>query len=202
MYPDVHFIECPEGELLRNIEEVSRATLHGIDMVNSGIDPLEEAREIKSEIREQVNDRIRAMVQEGTASVKNGLLVIDDCHLSASELVYLDKFSGENWAPQILLIVDSDTGELDDLKKVLPHTVFIVTEVNEKDVIRDIVKIRCMEQKIQITDELLEYIVKLGTENGTKYSLDLLTLCNAKLLKKNENIKIGDVKNIQDLLYC
>ena len=63
------FVQCPEGELQKRKEVVHTVTLHEIDVINSrsqGFLALfsGDTGEIKSEVREQINDKVAEWREE------------------------------------------------------------------------------------------------------------------------------------------
>lgn len=63
MGPATRFVQCPEGELSKRKEIVHTVSLHDIDVINSrqqGFMALfsGETGEIKSEVREQINQKV------------------------------------------------------------------------------------------------------------------------------------------------
>jgi RuvB-like protein 2 len=78
MAADVKFVACPEGELQRRREVVHTVTLHEIDVINSrsqGFLALfsGDTGEIKSEVREQINNKVSEWREEGKAEIVAGV---------------------------------------------------------------------------------------------------------------------------------
>ena len=72
MGPSVRFVQCPEGELQKRKEVVHTVSLHEIDVINSrqqGFLALfaGDTGEIKSEVREQIDQKVAEWREEGKA---------------------------------------------------------------------------------------------------------------------------------------
>lgn len=86
MGPQMRFVQCPEGELLKRKEVVHVVTLHEIDVINSrqqGFLALfaGDTGEIKSEVREQIDSKVQEWREEGKATIVPGVLFIDEVHM-------------------------------------------------------------------------------------------------------------------------
>merc|ERR1711988_1115953 len=103
------FVQCPEGELQKRKEVVHTVSLHEIDVINSrqqGFLALfsGETGEIKSEVRDQINQKVAEWREEGKAEIVPGVLFIDEVHMLDMECSsFLNRaLEGEN-APIVIL---------------------------------------------------------------------------------------------------
>ncbi|KAL0265759.1 UNVERIFIED_CONTAM: hypothetical protein PYX00_011474 [Menopon gallinae] len=198
-YPDINIVPCPEGELIRSVEEESRATLHDIDMVNSKFNPLEEAPEIRSEIREEVNRKVKEMINEGKARIAHGMLVLDELHiLDRRDLVHFNKLVEQDWAPLILMIV-SRVETLDWPRDLLDRVLVVRTDKYSKDNLRHIIKVRSSEENTGVDGDALEALVDVAARGGLKYALNLLTLSGVRASKRGARVSAPDVQRVREL---
>merc|ERR1711963_499285 len=80
------FVQCPEGELQKRKEVVHTVSLHEIDVINSrqqGFMALfaGDTGEIKSEVRDQINQKVADWREQGKAEIIPGVLFIDEVHM-------------------------------------------------------------------------------------------------------------------------
>eukprot|EP00866_Antonospora_locustae_P001515 jgi/Antlo1/1515/400 len=198
-YPDINIVPCPEGELIKSVEEVNNATLHDIDMVNSKFNPLEEAPEIRSEIREEVNKKVKEMINEGKARITHGLLVIDELHvLERSDLIHFNKLVEQDWAPLILMIVNN-IEVLDWPRDLLDRVIVVRTDKYSENELRHIIKVRCEEESIGMDNDTLRVLVDIATRGGLKYALNLLTLSNVRASKRGVRMSVADIQRTYEL---
>lgn len=198
-YPDANMVPCPEGELIKSVEEINTATLHDIDMVNSKFNPLEEAPEIKAEVREDVNKKIKDMVNEGKATVGNGMLVIDEMHLlDKTDLIHFNKLVEQDWAPLILIITEK-LENLDWPRDLLDRVLIVKTSRYEESDLREIARIKSEEEGTKTSEEVLTSLVAIGSRCGLKYMLSVLTLASVRATKRNANVSVDDVQRVYNL---
>lgn len=198
-YPDINIVPCPEGELMKSVEEVNKATLHDIDMVNSKFNPLEEAPEIRSEIREEVNRKVKEMISEGKARITHGLLVIDELHvLERSDLIHFNKLVEQDWAPLILMIVNM-VEELDWPRDLLDRVLVVRTEKYSENDLRHIIKVRGDEENTEMDGDVLNALVGIAARSGLKYALNLLTLSSVRASKRGTRMSAADIQRTYEL---
>merc|ERR1719424_2073708 len=114
MGPQTRFAQCPEGELQKRNEVVHTVNLHEIDVINSrqqGFLALfaGDTGEIKSEVREQIDQKVAEWREEGKADVVPGVLFIDEVHMLDIECFsYLNRALESDLAP--VLVVATNRG--------------------------------------------------------------------------------------------
>jgi len=83
---------------------------------------------------------------------------------------------------------------------LVDRSVIIGTEEYDADSIREILKIRSEEEKINIKDNALEKITEVGVKTSLRFSVQLLSLAaqNAKSAKRND-VTIKDVERVSKL---
>jgi len=109
VYFQTKFVQCPEGELQKRKEVVHTVTLHEIDVINSrsqGFLALfsGDTGEIKSEVREQINDKVAEWREEGKAEIVPGVLFIDEVHMLDIECFsFLNRALESDMAPILIM---------------------------------------------------------------------------------------------------
>jgi RuvB-like protein 2 len=78
MGADVRFVQCPDGELQKRKEVVHTVSLHEIDVINSRTQGFlalfsGDTGEIKSEVRDQINQKVTEWKEEGKADIVSGV---------------------------------------------------------------------------------------------------------------------------------
>ena len=83
---------------------------------------------------------------------------------------------------------------------LIDRAVIIATQPYDRESIREILKIRAVEEKIEIENDALEKLTEVGEKSSLRYAVQLLSLAaqNAKRLKR-EKVKIEDVERVNTL---
>lgn len=215
---DVKFVPCPEGELQKQKEAVHIVSLHDIDVINSRTQGFlalfsGDTGEIKSEIREQVNQRIAQWKEEGKAEIVPGVLFIDEVHMLDMECFsFLNRALEEDFAPIVIMASNrgmtrirggsaSDQGPhgmpLDFLDRLLiistcPYTPSDITEI---------LKIRAFEEDVSLAPDALAVLTRIGTESSLRYAIQLITASHfiARKKKSSASVTVADVERAHSL---
>ncbi|CAF4458453.1 unnamed protein product, partial [Rotaria magnacalcarata] len=157
MGPQTKFVQCPEGELQKRKEVVHTVTLHEIDVINSrsqGFLALfsGDTGEIKSEVREQINDKVAEWREEGKAEIVPGVLFIDEVHMLDIECFsFLNRALESDMAPILIMATNRGITKIRGTNQQSPHGIpidlldrllIITTKPYEADEIKQILKIR------------------------------------------------------------
>merc|ERR1712002_325396 len=108
MGPQTKFVQCPEGELQKRKEVVHTVTLHEIDVINSRTQGFlalfsGDTGEIKSEVREQINQKVAEWGEGGKAEFIPGVLFIDEVHMLDIECFsFLNRMLESSLAPIVI----------------------------------------------------------------------------------------------------
>lgn len=204
------FVQCPDGELQRRKEVVHVVTLHEIDVINSrqqGFLALfaGDTGEIKAEVREQIDVKVSEWREEGKAEIVPGVLFIDEVHMLDIECFsFINRALETELAP--VLVVASNRGitrirgttyksphglPLDLLDRLL---IITTKPYNEKEV-RQILQLRCEEEDVEITENGLNLLTRIGLETSLRYSMYLITssalVCSKR---KGTEVDVEDIK--------
>ncbi|CEM33444.1 unnamed protein product [Vitrella brassicaformis CCMP3155] len=213
--PQTRFVQCPEGELQKRKEVVHTVTLHEIDVINSrsqGFLALfaGDTGEIKQEVREQINAKVAEWREEGKADIVPGVLFIDEVHMLDIECFsFLNRALEQDTAPIVIMATNRGITTIRGTDYKSPHgipldlldrTLIISTSpYTEKD-IKKIIEIRAEEEDVEMAEEALELLTKIGMDTSLRYSLHLITAANLVCKKrKGSSVEIPDVRRVYSL---
>ncbi|KPV64090.1 MAG: VCP-like ATPase [Candidatus Bathyarchaeota archaeon BA2] len=210
----------PDGEVLKEREFVYMLTVADIDELNarsragggflSMFFGATETKEIDTEIRSAVDEQVKKLVDEGKGFIHPGVLFIDDSHLLDLEAF---SFLGRAMESELVLIIILATNRGvarirgTDVKSplgfpldLIDRAVIIATHEYDQESIKEILRIRSEEEKVQINKEALEKLTEVGTKSSLRYSVQLLSLAaqNAKAMKR-EKVDVEDVERVDKL---
>lgn len=215
MGPQTKFVQCPEGELQKRKEVIHTVTLHEIDVINSrsqGFLALfsGDTGEIKSEVRDQINAKVAEWREEGKAEIVPGVLFIDEVHMLDIEcFAFLNRALESDMAPILIMATNRGITRIRGTNYQSPHGIpidlldrllIISTTPYEESEIRQILKIRCEEEDVEMSDDALTVLTKIGKETSLRYSIQLITTANLCCKKrKGAEVSIDDIKRVYKL---
>ncbi|CAF0824843.1 unnamed protein product [Adineta steineri] len=215
MGPQTKFVQCPEGELQKRKEVVHTVTLHEIDVINSrsqGFLALfsGDTGEIKSEVREQINDKVAEWREEGKSEIVPGVLFIDEVHMLDIECFsFLNRALESDMAPILIMATNRGITKIRGTNQQSPHGIpidlldrllIITTKPYEIDEIKQILKIRCEEEDVEMSDDALNVLTKIGKETSLRYSIQLITLSSIICRnRKAGEVTVDDVKRVYEV---
>jgi ruvB-like 2 len=209
------FVQCPNGELQKRKEVVHTVSLHEIDVINSRTQGFlalfsGDTGEIKPEVREQINEKISEWREEGKADIVPGVLFIDEVHMLDIECFsFLNRAIESPLSP--LLIVASNRGiaKIRGTNYESPHgipvdlldrMIIISTVPYTEEEISEILKIRCEEEDVTLTEDALILLTRIGQETSLRYAIQLITTANAVALKKKStSVGVNELKRVYSL---
>ncbi|HEC96327.1 MAG TPA: AAA family ATPase [Euryarchaeota archaeon] len=205
-------VPIPDGPVKKEKEFVYTLTLHQLDTMHSrsqysifgvffgGV----QRKEISEDVRKEVDKMVKEWVESGKAELIPGVLFIDEASLLDIEtFAFLNRALEQELSPIIIFATNRGVTKIRGTDAVAPHgmpldlldrLLIIVTRKYQEDEIREILKIRAKEEKVNLTPEALEELVKLGTQRSLRYAVQLLTPC--RILAESEGrkeISKGDV---------
>ncbi|CAF0703882.1 unnamed protein product [Brachionus calyciflorus] len=215
MGPQTKFVQCPEGELQKRKEVVHTVTLHEIDVINSRTQGFlalfsGDTGEIKSEVRDQINAKVAEWREEGKAEIVPGVLFIDEVHMLDIECFsFLNRALESDMAPVFIMATNRGITRIRGTNYQSPHGIpidlldrllIISTTPYEENEIRQILKIRCEEEDVEMSDDALTVLTKIGRETSLRYSIQLITTANLACKKrKGTEVSIDDIKRVYTL---
>jgi TBP-interacting protein len=213
-------IPRPTGKVMKEKEFVYTLTLADMDEINArrrlggGIFSLftggSETKEIDTEVRTAVDESVKKMVDEGKAFIHPGVLFIDDSHLLDLEAFsFLGRAIESELVPIIILATNRGVTTIrgTDVKSpmgfpldLIDRSVIIATYEYHPESIREILRIRSEEEKVELENNALEKLTEVGAKSSLRYSVQLLSLAaqNARAMK-HKKVSADDVERVDKL---
>lgn len=215
MGPQTKFVQCPDGELQKRKEVMHTVTLHEIDVINSRTQGFlalfsGDTGEIKSEVREQINAKVSEWREEGKADICPGVLFIDEVHmLDIESFSFINRAIESDFAPIVIMATNRGITKIRGTNYESPHGIPIdlldrliiisTTPYTERE-IKEILKIRCTEEDVDISDSALTILARIATETSLRYAMQLIATANLVALKrKSTQVDVPDVKRVYSL---
>lgn len=179
MGADTKLVECPSGELQVRKEVVHTVSLHEIDVINSRTQGFlalfaGDTGEIKSELRDQINQKVADWREEGKAEIVPGVLFIDEVHMLDIECFsFLNRALETELAPIVIMASNRGLTRIRGTKYKSPHGIpidlldralIISTRPYEQEDIKEILGIRALEEDVELAPQALEILTKIGSE--------------------------------------
>ncbi|KRX40769.1 RuvB-like 2, partial [Trichinella murrelli] len=190
MGPQTKLLSCPSGELQKRREVVNTVSLHEVDVINSrkqGFLALfsGDTGEISREVREQINSKISEWKEEGKAEIIPGVLFIDEVHMLDIEVRGTDHVCPH--------------GIPEDL---LDRLLIIKTRPYPQQDLYQILKIRCEEENVKISQEPLNILTHLASDTSLRYAMQLISVANViSQRRKASEVGTGDIKCAYELFW-
>jgi len=214
---DTKFVQCPEGEIQKRKEVVHTVSLHEIDVINSRTQGFlalfsGDTGEIKTEVRDQINAKILEWKEEGKAEIVPGVLFIDEVHMLDMECFsFLNRAIEDQLAPIVVMASNRGMTTIRGTKYISPHglpldlldrLLIIQTQPYEEDEITKILKIRCDEEDVELSEDALLLLTKIGVNTSLRYAIQLITTANLYALRRKKKlVDIEEIKKVYQLFY-
>ncbi|CAH8466777.1 unnamed protein product [Schistosoma margrebowiei] len=209
------FIQCPEGELQKRKEVVHTVTLHEIDVINSRTQGFlalfsGDTGEIKSEVRDQINHKVAEWREEGKAEIVPGVLFIDEVHMLDIECFsFLNRALESDMAPVLIVATNRGITRIRGTNYQSPHGIpidlldrllIISTDSYTDKEIQAILKIRCEEEDVDISEDALVVLTRIGMQTSLRYAIQLITTANL-VCRKRKGLEVSkeDIRKVYSL---
>ncbi|KAK3101578.1 hypothetical protein FSP39_004586 [Pinctada imbricata] len=215
MGAQTRFVQCPEGELQKRKEVVHTVTLHEIDVINSRTQGFlalfsGDTGEIKGEVREQINSKVAEWREEGKAEIVPGVLFIDEVHMLDIECFsFLNRALETDMAPVLIMATNRGITRIRGTQYKSPHGIpidlldrllIISTSPYQEKEIKQILNIRCEEEDVEMSDDALTVLTRIGVETSLRYAIQLITTANLVCRKrKGTEVDVDDIKRVYSL---
>ncbi|KAK8829758.1 hypothetical protein WA577_001152 [Blastocystis sp. JDR] len=212
---DTKYVQCPEGELQQRKEVVHTVSLHDIDVINSrqqGFLALfaGDTGEIKAEVREQIDEKVSEWKENGKASIVPGVLFIDEAHMLDMECYsFLNRVLESKMAPILILATNRGITTIRGTKYQGPHGIpldfldrllIIATDPYAPKEVRQILKIRCEEEDVDMSEEALELLTTIAGQASLRYAMNMIITASLAAAKRKSNtVGVEDVKRVYGL---
>merc|ERR1711988_1465927 len=199
MGAQTRFVQCPEGELQKRKEVVHVVSLHEIDVINSrsqGFLALfaGDTGEIKPEVREQIDTKVAEWREEGKATIVPGVLFIDEVHMLDIECFsWLNRALENDMAPVLVVATNRGITKIRGTDYESPHglpvdlldrLLIITTEPYSESDIKKILQIRCEEEDVEMTDDALSLLTRIGQDTTLRYAIHMITTAHLVCTKR------------------
>ncbi|KAM4879845.1 ruvB-like 2 isoform X2 [Molothrus aeneus] len=209
------FVQCPDGELQKRREVVHTVSLHEIDVINSRTQGFlalfsGDTGEIKPEVREQINAKVAEWREEGKAEVIPGVLFIDEVHmLDIESFSFLNRALESDMAPVLIMATNRGITRIRGTAHRSPHglpldlldrLLIIATAPYGDKETRQILKIRCEEEDVEMTEDAYAVLTRIGLETSLRYAMQLITAASLVARKrKGAEVGVEDIKRVYSL---
>eukprot|EP00758_Cryptobia_borreli_P012238 Tbor_TRINITY_DN5729_c1_g1::TRINITY_DN5729_c1_g1_i1::g.19680::m.19680/K11338/RUVBL2, RVB2, INO80J; RuvB-like protein 2 len=203
MSQNTRFVQTPEGELSKRKEVVHTVTLHEIDVINSrqqGFLALfaGDTGEIKSEVRDQIDQRVAEWREEGKGEIIPGVLFIDEVHMLDMECFsWLNRALESPMSPVVIVASNRGMSRIRGTDYVSPHgipidlldrMIIIPTKAYSQKEVATIIKIRCQEEDVELDEKAEGVLSQLGVRCSLRYVLQLITISRLAAQKSGRSI--------------
>jgi TBP-interacting protein len=184
-------VEIPKGPVKKEKEIVRTLTLNDLDISLAlrkasffSLFGFASEREIDPELRKQVDESVKKMIEEGKAELVPGVLFIDDAHmLDIESFSFLTKTMESEFAPIIIMATNRGITRIRGTEIESPHgmpldlldrLLIIPTRPYAQDEIRQIIKIRASEEEVNLREDAIEELVRIGSETSLRHAVQLM----------------------------
>mmetsp|Transcript_28591 Transcript_28591/g.32702 ORF Transcript_28591/g.32702 Transcript_28591/m.32702 type:complete len:474 (-) Transcript_28591:124-1545(-) len=209
-------MQTPEGELQTRKNVTHTISLHEIDVINSrqqGFMALfaGDTGEIKTEVRTQINAKVMEWKEEGRATIVPGVLFIDEVHMLDMEcFAYLNRALEDDLAPAVMVLATNrGMSKIRGTKYLSPHGIpldlldrcmIVSTKPYSEDETRAILKVRCNEEEVDMTDEATELLTRIAAETSLRYAIHMIiTASLASEKRKAKQVELRDIERVYQL---
>ncbi len=119
--------------------------------------------------------------EEGKADIVPGVLFIDEVHMLDIECFsFLNRALESDTAPIVIFATNRGITNIRGTNQKSPHglpldlldrLLIITTSPYQEEEIEQILKIRCEEEDVEITEDAMELLTKIGTETTLRYAI-------------------------------
>ena len=190
-------------------------SLHEVDVINSrqqGFLALfaGDTGEIKPEVREQIDTKVAEWREEGKAEIVPGVLFIDEVHMLDIECFsFLNRALESDLAPVLIVATNRGITRIRGTNYKSPHGIpidlldrllIISTSPYTEKEIKQILHIRCEEEDVEMTEDALTLLTKIGVETSLRYAIHLIIAAALVCAKrKGVEVEVEDIKKVYTL---
>ncbi|CCF75413.2 RuvB-like protein 1 (pontin 52) [Babesia microti strain RI] len=217
------YVPLPKGEVFKVKKIAQELSLHDLDTANakpmSGNDVVSilgqylrpKKTEITDKLRAHVNMVVNKYVDMGIAEVLPGLLFIEEAHMLDIEcFTYLNRALESPLAPIVILATNRGVCTVRGTDSIEPHglpvdlldrLLIIKTLPYTIEQIVQVISIRAKTENIELNNEALELLGKIGKNTSLRFCLQLLGPCKAICESQSENIITREHVAAADALF-
>ncbi|MCX8170026.1 MAG: RuvB-like domain-containing protein, partial [Candidatus Methanomethyliaceae archaeon] len=208
----------PNGKVRKQKEFVYYVTLADLDRMTAqrrgGLFSLlfggAEEKEISPEVRVEVDRQVKEMIDQKKAFLHPGVLFIDDAHLLDLEAFsFISRAIEGELSPIVILATNRGFARIrgTDIRAplgfppdLLDRGIIIGTDTYDEESIREIIRIRAIEERIEVEEEALKRLTKIGCDRSLRYGVQLLSIAaeNARSGGRDK-VALSDVERVDNL---
>ncbi|KOB85310.1 hypothetical protein PFDG_00753 [Plasmodium falciparum Dd2] len=211
------YVSLPKGEVHKKKEVVQQISLHDIDLANANPTVGEDLAsvlnsylrpkktEITEKLRVEINKTVNKFLESGLAEIIPGVLYIDEAHMLDIECFsYLNRAIESPLAPILIMATNRGICTVKGTDNIEPHgipvdlldrLIIIKTFPYTLKEIVQILALRAQTEKINITEEGMNYLAKIGIQSSLRFAMLLLE--PSRILATLEGNTIIDIKHIE-----
>ena len=217
MGSNTKFVQCPEGELQKRTTVTHTVSLHEIDVINSrqqGFMALfaGDTGEISESIRDQIDNKVSEWRTEGRATLVPGVLFIDEVHMLDMDCFsFLNRALESELCPIVILATNRGQAMIRGTNFTGPHGIpldlldrllIIPTSPYSVDELREILRVRCNEEQVEMTDDALELLTRIAKETSLRYAIQMIMTSSLVAKKKKSNkVELSHIERCHKLFF-
>jgi len=218
------YVPVPKGEPHKKKEIVQDVTLHDLDVANAkpqgGHDFISmmgqimkpKKTEITEKLRKEINKVVSKYIDHGIAELVPGVLFIDEVHMLDIEcFTFLNKALESPLAPIVIFATNRGVCNIKGTDMKSPHGIpvdlldrllIIKTVSYNLEQIISILSIRASTEGIELDEEALAELGKIGAKTSLRYVVQLLT--PSRILADSQGRNTVNSKDIEETysLFC
>ncbi|XP_061434481.1 ruvB-like 2 [Lethenteron reissneri] len=163
-----------------------------------------------SEVREQINSKVAEWREEGKADIIPGVLFIDEVHMLDMECFsFLNRALESDMAPVLIMATNRGITRIRGTSYQSPHglpidlldrLLIISTSPYSERETQQILSIRCEEEDVEMNEDALTVLTKIGMETSLRYAIQLITAASLVCRKrKGTEVQVEDIKRVYSL---
>lgn len=211
--PNTQYVPVPEGELLKVKEESHVVSFHEIDIINTKSKGYQElmcsTAEIPAEVRDGVDASMKEWIDEGRASLKTGVLIINESHLlNAESYSFLNTVVEMHVAPVVVLVTAEKEGCVRGSRECtkfavppdfLSRALVVRTNAHAPGDLMEIIRVRAVEESVNLQSGALEQLSLFAQAHGVRYAFNLLAASDVVSQRTSRGVSAEMIKNLSGL---
>ena len=167
--------------------------------------------EVTEKLRKEINKIVNKYIDQGQAELIPGVLFIDEVHMLDMEcFTYLNRALESSLAPIVVMATNRGKCEIRGSENIQsPHGIpldlldrilIVKTSSYEFQDIKLILQTRAKVEGIQVDEDAIDYLAKIGIESTLRYAIQLLTPAGVlSQLNAKSLITVDDIEQVKDL---
>jgi RuvB-like protein 2 len=192
-------------------------SLHDIDVVNSGTKAegalmglfSGQTGEISAQVRESVDSRIAAWLEEGKCQVVPGVLFIDEVHmLDIEAFSFLNRALEGAHSPFLIVASNRGVSRIRGTEGImaahgvptdfLDRMLIIATEEYSAEQVKEILTVRAFEEDVKVGQEALNKLVQIVQQTGSlRYAMQLIMTAGCAMARRKGNNGVVEVVDVE-----